>query len=97
MRNDRNVAMQDLSCWVLASDRQPEMYLYLDQKDGFDELSDELRHHFGRPRPVMELALHAGRKLARVDVSEVMAGLRERGYFLQMPPRIEVDLNDGEA
>jgi uncharacterized protein YcgL (UPF0745 family) len=87
----------NLHCWVLASDRQPEMYLYLDREEGFDDLPETLRRHFGRPRPVMELDLHPDRRLARVEVAEVMAGLREQGYYLQMPPRIEVELNEAQA
>ena len=51
---------------------------------------------FGSPALVMELALHAGRKLAREDIHTVMNNLAERGYHLQMPPKIKAELNEGE-
>jgi uncharacterized protein len=86
----------EIICWVYASPRQDEMYLYLKQKDDFDSLPNALRHHFGSPRLVMKLALHGGRKLAREDVESVMNNLDALGYHLQMPPKIDAELNDGE-
>ena len=35
---------------------------------------------------VMQLDLHAERKLARADVEQVMRELKDRGFYLQMPP-----------
>ena len=72
------------------------MYLYLKQKDAFDALPEELMRRFGSPALVMELALHAGRKLAREDIHTVMNNLAERGYHLQMPLKIKAELNEGE-
>jgi uncharacterized protein YcgL (UPF0745 family) len=89
-------AVDRIPCCVLASDRQAEMYLYLPDEAAFADLPQGLQQRFGRPRPVMSLVLSSDRRLARVKVADVMAALRERGYYLQMPPRIEVELNDGE-
>ncbi|MCB1751140.1 MAG: YcgL domain-containing protein [Gammaproteobacteria bacterium] len=85
-----------INCWIYSSPRQDQMYLYLQQKDGFDSLPGELLLRFGPPRLVMELTLHSGRKLARENVLQVMRNLRERGYHLQLPPKITATLNDGE-
>ncbi len=88
---------EQIKCTVLASPKQPEMYLYLAEGAQFDDLPEPLRQRFGRPRAVMDLVLHPGRPLARVDVVEVMALLASQGFYLQMPPRIEVVLNEAEA
>lgn len=72
------------------------MYLYLPQKDCFDHLPEALMSRFGTPSLVMELELHAGRKLARSDVDRVMNSLRKDGFYLQMPPEIDVELFDAE-
>lgn len=85
-----------IDCWIYRSPRQDQMYLYLKQKDDFDSLPSELMRHFGRPCLVMELTLHAGRALAREDVCTVMDNLEKRGYHLQMPPKIEAVLDNGE-
>lgn len=72
------------------------MYLYIKKEEDFDLLPKELMLHFGTPTLVMELNLHAGRSLAREDVCSVMNNLKEQGYHLQMPPKIDVELNSGE-
>ena len=43
---------------------------------------------FGEPGHVMDLVLDKDRKLARVNVLDVINGLKEKGYYLQMPPSI---------
>ncbi|MCG8428406.1 MAG: YcgL domain-containing protein, partial [Chromatiales bacterium] len=83
-------------CWIYRSSKKQEMYLYLAQKEGFSELPEALQKGFGRPELVMELALTPERSLAREDVSKVMAALREQGFFLQMPPKLDPELHEGE-
>ena len=85
-----------IACWIYRSPRQEQMYLYLIEKERFDRLPAELMRHFGTPSLVMELTLHPGRKLAREDTASVMRNLKERGYHLQMPPKIDVELNRGD-
>ena len=70
------------------------MYLYVvrpseNQAEGFDPLlvlPEAVRGAFGRATFVMDLELHAERKLARVSVLHVMDSLERQGFFLQMPP-----------
>ncbi len=76
-------------CWVYRSSRKDELYVYLRTKDGFDQLPEGLRRLLGTPELVMELELHADRKLARAEVRNVMERLRAQGYYLQMPPAPE--------
>lgn len=83
-------------CWVYGSSRKQEMYLYLSQQDGFDQLPTELRQRFGEPRLVLELDLDRRRQLAREDVARVISNLQQRGYHLQMPPRLDAALYHGE-
>lgn len=86
---------KDLPCWVYRSTRQQEMYLYLSEEEAFDKVPAELLERFGDPILVIELELNARRKLAREDVVEVMRNLRERGFHLQMPPRVQANLYHG--
>ena len=82
-------------CWIYRSPRKDEMYLYLAVEDSFDQIPDPLLQRFGRPQFVMQLALTAERRLARVEASAVIAALREQGYFLQMPPELRPELYHG--
>jgi uncharacterized protein YcgL (UPF0745 family) len=84
-----------IPCWIYRSPRKEGMYLYLSREEGFDEVPKPLLERFGSPQLVMTLELHAGRTLAREDVSKVMANLQAQGFHLQMPPEIRPELRDG--
>ena len=84
-----------LPCWVYRSLRQQEMYLYLAAEDAFDKVPAALLARFGEPILVIELELSPQRKLARADVNQVIADLRERGFHLQMPPQLRPTLHHG--
>ena len=90
-----NILQMALPCWIYASPRKDEMYLYLAREDDFDCVPVELLERFGPPRLVMTLELHGDRRLARADVEEVMTRLRDRGYYLQMPPRLVPEIYHG--
>jgi uncharacterized protein YcgL (UPF0745 family) len=74
------------SCWIYKSLRKNQMYLYLTDEGDFTRVPAPLLERFGRPGFVMKLALHAHRRLAHADVNEVLSQLRQRGWYLQMPP-----------
>jgi len=84
-------------CWVYRSSKKDEMYLYLAREDAFDELPEPLQQLFGRPTLVMALELHPERQLAREDVTQVITALNEQGFFLQMPPKLEPELYEGDG
>lgn len=75
-----------IECQVYRCARQAEMYLYV--RDGLkhEQLPEALLARTGRLIEVMHLSLTPERRLARVDVSKVIAQLGEPGYFLQLPP-----------
>jgi uncharacterized protein YcgL (UPF0745 family) len=82
-------------CWIYKSKRQPEIYLYLAEPNGFEALPAALRQRFGAPELVMELVLHPERQLARAEIGEVLAALRTQGFYLQLPPKLEPRLVPG--
>lgn len=79
-----------LNCLIFRCSKQPDMYLYLRAGLAPDALPEPLRKLTGRLTEVMRLALTPGRRLARVDVALVREQLQSRGYYLQMPPKGEV-------
>ncbi len=87
---------QELPCWIYRSPRKPEMYLYLREEDDFSCVPDALLSRFGAPAKVMELTLTPERKLAREDINNVMENLRSQGFHLQLPPKLQVDLYEGD-
>jgi len=89
------MAEDNLHCWVYRSPRKQEMYLYLAGEDAFDTVPQPLLESFGEPILVIELELSPERQLAREDVNQVMANLGDRGFHLQMPPRLQPELYHG--
>ena len=75
-----------LLCKVYRSARRSEMYLYVTREQDLAPVPDDLLQRFGTPELALTLALTPDRRLARADVREVLAALRGRGWFLQMPP-----------
>ncbi len=73
-------------CRVYRSPRREEMYLYVDRERGLADVPAELLERFGEPQEVMSLVLTPERKLARAEVSDVLASIEHRGFYLQMPP-----------
>lgn len=91
-----SVPQPALPCWVFKSPRKSEMYLYLTDPQGFGSLPKGLRDAFGTPELVMELDLHPDRRLARADIGEVLNALNSLGFYLQLPPKLEPRLYQGE-
>ena len=62
------------------------MYLYVHASKELGDLPEELLKLVKQLTHVMELELNEQRKLARVNVNEVISELEVKGYFIQMPP-----------
>ena len=79
-----------MRCVIFRCNKKDEMYLYVPYRDIEDELLNdlpvELSKLTGRLDKVMELELSTDRKLARANVEDVIASLKERGFYIQMPP-----------
>jgi len=79
-----------MQCIVFRCSRKEEMYLYLpyqeDEEQLLKDLSPDLLHLTGKLVKVIDLELTPERKLARVNVDDVIVSLKEKKYYLQMPP-----------
>jgi hypothetical protein len=80
-----------MHCQVFRSQKNDETYLFLAADQSFEELPEDLRATFGEPVFVMALMLSSKSKLARVESQSVLACLRERGYYLQLPPKLPIE------
>ena len=77
-----------MQCFIYKSLRKEELYLYLDKRDNFSSVPEDLLQNFGRLAFVMEMELTPDRKLARENVDKVMASIQAKGFFVQMPPLV---------
>lgn len=75
-----------MNCFVYRSNLQVGMYLYLIEKDNFENVPESLKKMLGDMYFSFEFDLSKDRKLVRAESEEVLRIMKENGYFLQMPP-----------
>lgn len=73
------------------------MYLYVPKKDVFDDVPEVLMKQFGKPELVMLIDLNKRPALAGVDKAKLDAAFSEKGFYLQMPPKVESLLAEHRA
>ncbi len=76
-----------MHCFVYASQRKPDTYLWLIRQDDFGVLPEPLALMLGELRFALEVELSEQRKLPHEDVLSVMEHLRTQGWHLQLPPK----------
>jgi len=82
-----------MQCFIYKSLRKEALYLYIEKKDDFSRVPEALFSSFGKVEFVMALELTPERKLAREDAGKVIDSLKEKGFFVQMPPvKVEAPL-----
>jgi len=76
-----------MKCFVYKSSKKADTYIYIDQKDDFTKIPKQLLELLGESKFTLEFDLINGRKLEVADVRQVIASLKEKGYYLQIPPQ----------
>ncbi len=71
-------------CHIYRSNRKPDTFLYLVNKDDFSEVPDTLMGIFGEPEFSFSFDLLANKKLAKENTKEVLSNLEAQGYHLQL-------------
>jgi len=80
-------------CVIYRSSKRDQTYLYVEKKDDFSRVPEELMKGFGKPIFSMVVNLATREKLALADIGRVREALTEQGYYLQVPPPTESLLN----
>ncbi|MDC0598821.1 YcgL domain-containing protein [Gammaproteobacteria bacterium] len=78
--------MKGTICIIYRSSRETELYLYIDKNIGLDKVPEDLLTRMGNMSEVMTLLITPEKKLARVKSVQVLEDIKEKGYFLQLPP-----------
>jgi uncharacterized protein len=76
-----------MHCFVYASQRKADTYLWLQQRDNFQAMPAPLALMLGDLRFVLEVELHAERRLPHESAEVVMEHLQSQGWHLQLPPQ----------
>jgi uncharacterized protein YcgL (UPF0745 family) len=76
-----------MKCFVYKSIKKADSYIYINKKDNFENIPEQLLQLFGAPQFTLEFELTEDRKLPLVDAKQVMHSLNTQGYYLQMPSK----------
>tara|TARA_R110002074_G_scaffold217389_1_gene387796 strand:- start:673 stop:942 length:270 start_codon:yes stop_codon:yes gene_type:complete len=80
-----------MQCHIYRSNRKVDTYLYLQDKDDFSVVPEDLLRVFGEPEFSFSFELDEERKLAREDAAEVLENLDSQGYHLQLQNDILIE------
>ncbi|AGP44804.1 YcgL domain-containing protein [Serratia plymuthica] len=80
-------------CVIYRSPKRDQTYLYVEKKDDFSRVPEDLMKSFGSPQLAMVISLEGREKLASADIEKVKEALKEEGFYLQFPPPVENLLN----
>ena len=76
-------------CVIYRSPNRDQTYLFIEKKDDFSRVPEELLKSFGKPAFSMLINLANRDKLANADIEKVKQELIDAGYYLQFPPPVE--------
>ncbi|VAW85711.1 hypothetical protein MNBD_GAMMA16-293 [hydrothermal vent metagenome] len=79
-----------MNCVVYRSKVKDLTYLYVCKEGDFSQVPESLLRMLGTLEQAMHLELHVGKKLAQVEVLELMGHLKDVGWYLQIPNRDEL-------
>lgn len=73
-------------CAVYKSLKKQQTYLYVEKKDDFSKVPQELLTLLGQLELVMLMAKRPEKDLVQVTIDELADSLSDQGYHLQLPP-----------
>ena len=86
--------MSTVICNIYRSSAKEEMYLYVNKTELLQKVPEQLLGLFGKPVLVTTMLLTVDKKLSRAKVEDVIKGIAERGYYLQMPPALSQEMRE---
>lgn len=78
-----------MQVFVYRSTRRVETYVYLPRQDDFSDLPPDVARALGRLEFALSFTLTPERRLARADPAAVIEAIRNQGFFLQLPPKVD--------
>ena len=86
--------MKHLIIEIFRSSKNEDMYLYVMKADGLKAVPEALMARFGKGTSIMTMLLTKDQKLARAEPEKVIAALKDKGFYLQLPAAKEDYLLD---
>jgi uncharacterized protein YcgL (UPF0745 family) len=75
-------------CKIFKGNKEQELYVFVPFDKGEDNIPEALKQKMGVISEVISLEISAEKKLARAKAAKVMEDIREKGFYVQLPPEI---------
>ncbi len=75
-----------MQCFIYRSERKSGTYLFVPKKDELSHIPAPLMDLLGSLTYSFEFNLHPDKPLMQSDTRYVIQQLREKGYYVQLPP-----------
>ncbi len=79
-----------MKCSIYRGKRREDHYVYLPEAENFNAIPDAVKRIFGEFVLAMEIELTPETKLANINPSDILEKIAEQGFYLQVPPKIEM-------
>jgi uncharacterized protein YcgL (UPF0745 family) len=83
-------------CYVYKSSKKEGVYLYVESKNALNELPEELKTLTGKLELALTFKLTEDRKIQKVKAVDVMTAIKEKGYFLRIDSKDEIERLENE-
>ncbi|MEW6992081.1 YcgL domain-containing protein [Colwelliaceae bacterium 6441] len=84
-------------CVIYKSPKKAQTYLFIKERNKFNDVPEALMAMFGTPTLVTIINLANKDKLALADINKVRENLDSKGFYLQLPPPQEDLLKEHKA
>ncbi len=81
-----------MQCFIYRCNLKPDMYVYLAEEGGFDNVPRQIYNTLGIVEFAMELNLSTATKLAKEDTRKVISNLNAHGFHLQLPSNESIEV-----
>jgi len=85
-----------MECNIYKGKRKPDHYLFMPADKPVKDIPDSIQQMLGEIEYVMNIDITEESKLAQSDPVTIINMISEKGFFIQIPPKNEVDIDTKE-
>jgi len=85
-----------MECSIYKGKRNPDHYIFLPADTSISDIPANILQMMGELTLVMNLNITKDTILAQSDPVNVLAMINEKGFFIQIPPKIEINIDTEE-
>ena len=86
-----------MECSVYKGKRKPDHYVFLPTATSIHDIPESIQQMMGEMEHVMKLDISPVTKLAKSDPVDILNMINEKGFFIQIPPKTEINLDTEES